>query len=127
MGIVHKLNINSYWSRDELYNAPIFSNVVLRDLFKVILRFLHFNDNAIYNAEDADRDRLDKVQPLLDLIRKQCQKVYVPERFLSVDELPVLFKGCVHFRQYIKTRCAHFGLKLYELTTLDGITLDVLV
>ena len=112
MGIVHKPNINSYWSRDELYNAPIFSKVVPRDHFKVILRFLHFNDNATYNPEDADRDCLHKVRPLLDLICKQCQKVYGPERFLSVDELPVLFKGRVHFRQYIKTKCAHFGLKL---------------
>ena len=27
MGIVHKPNINSYWSRDELYNMPIFQKL----------------------------------------------------------------------------------------------------
>ena len=74
MGIVHKPNINSYWSRDELYNTPIFLKVMPRDRFKVILRFLHFNDNATYNVENADRDHLHKVRPLR-----------------------------VHFRQYIKT------------------------
>ena len=62
----------------------------------------------------------------MDLIRKQCQKVYGPGRFLSMDESPALFKGCEHFRQYIKTKRACFGLKLYELT-LDGIAVDVLV
>ena len=103
MGIVHKPNINSYWSRDELYNTPIFLKVMPRDRFKVILRFLHFNDNATYNVENADRDHLHKVRPLLDLMRKHCQKVYGPGRFLSVDESLVLFKGRVHFRQYIKT------------------------
>ena len=50
-----------------------------------------------------------------------------PKRFLSVDKSLVLFKDCVHFRQYIKTKRVRFGLKLYELTTSDGITLDVLV
>ena len=74
MGIVHKPNINSYWSRDELYNTPIFLKVMPRDRFKVILRFLHFDDNATYNVENADRDHLHKVRPLR-----------------------------VHFRQYIKT------------------------
>ena len=95
-----------------------------RDRFKVILRFLHFNDNATYNAENADCDRLHKVRPLLDLIRKQCQEVYRPGRLLSVNES--LFKGRVDFHQYIKTKRTHFGLNLYELTTSDGITLDVL-
>ena len=109
MGIVHKPNINSYWSRDELYNTPIISKVMPQDRFKVILRFLQFSDNATCNADDADRDSLHKVRPLRDLIRKQCQKVYGPGRFLSVDESLVLFEGRVHFRQYIKTKRARFG------------------
>ena len=39
----------------------------------------------------------------------------------------VLFKGQLHFRQYIRTKRACFGIKLYELTTSDGITLDFLI
>ena len=104
---------------------PIFLKVIPQDRFKVILRFLHFSDNATYNAEDADCDHLHKVRPLLDLICKQCQKVYGPGRFLSMDEWLVLVKGRIHFRQYTKTKHARFGLKLYELTTSDEITLDV--
>ena len=127
MGIVHKTNINSCWSQDKLYNTPNFSKVMPRDRFKVNLRFLHINENARYNAEDADCDRLHKVRPLLDLIRKQYQKVYGPGRFLSVDESLVLLKDRVHFCQNIKTKRARFGLKLYELTTSHRITLDVLV
>ena len=38
-----------------------------------------------------------------------------------------LIKGCLKFRQYIKTKRAWFGIKLYELTTSDGITLDLMV
>ena len=46
---------------------------------------------------------------------------------LSVDQSLVLFKGRVKFRQYIKTKRARFGIKLYALTTSDVLTLDFLV
>ena len=42
-------------------------------------------------------------------------------------EFLVLFKGQVTFHQYIKPKHAQFGIKLYELTTSNGITLDLLV
>ena len=60
------------------------------------------------------------------MIRDRFQKVYNGGQ-LDVDKSLVLFKDRLHFCQYIKTKCAHFGIKLYELTTSDGITLDVLV
>ena len=46
---------------------------------------------------------------------------------MSVDESLVLFKDMLHFCQYIKTKRARFGIKLYQLITSDGITRDVLV
>ena len=39
----------------------------------------------------------------------------------------MLFKGCLHFKQYIKTKRARFSINLYELTSSDGITHDFLV
>ena len=56
-----------------------------------------------------------------------CKLVYSPGKNLSVDESLVLFKGRLTFKQYIKTKRARFGIKLYELTMSDGITLEFLV
>ena len=69
MGIIHKPNINSYWSLDELLETPSFSKMMLRDRFKLILKFLHFNDNNTYDPEDPNRDRLHKIRPLLRMLR----------------------------------------------------------
>ena len=95
----------------------------------MILIFLHFNNNLdpTYDIQDENRDRLHKIRPVLNLIRRRCKSVWYPGQHLSVDESLVLFKGRVKFRQYIKTKQARFGIKLYELTTSDGITLDFLV
>jgi len=46
MGIIHKPNVNFYWSLDELLATPSFSQMMLRDRFKLILKFLHFNTIA---------------------------------------------------------------------------------
>ena len=76
---------------------------------------------------DENRDRLHKVRLILDILRRQCKSVWYPGKELSVDQSLVLFKGRVKFRQYIKTKRARFGIKLYALATSDGITLDFLV
>ena len=49
------------------------------------------------------------------------------EKLLSVDESLVLFKGRLKFKQYIKTKRSLYGIKLYELPTSHGISLDLLV
>ena len=49
MGIIHKLSINLYWTTDVLYHTPIFSQVMNRNQFNLILKFLHFNNNEISN------------------------------------------------------------------------------
>ena len=61
-----------------------------------------------------------------DILLRRCRTVYTPGKNLSVGESLVLFKGRLKFRQYIKTKRACFGIKLYELCTSDGITLNLL-
>ena len=42
MGILHKPRMALYWSTDKLLATPIFSQVMRRDRFLLLLRFLHF-------------------------------------------------------------------------------------
>ena len=72
-------------------------------------------------------DRLHKIQPFLDMSRERFRKVYELDKQLSVDKSLVLFKGRLHFKQYIKTKRSRFGTKLYKLRTSNGITLDLIV
>jgi hypothetical protein len=37
--------LKDYWSREEQYRTPFYSNVMAHDRFFHILRFLHFEDN----------------------------------------------------------------------------------
>ena len=129
MGIIHKPSLPDYWSLDDMYWTPIFSKSMIRDRFYLILKFLHFNNNndPAYDANDENRDRLHKLRPFLEMAHDRCKQVYQPGKCLSVDESLVLFKGRLYLKQYIRTKRACFGIKLCELTTSNGITLDLLV
>ena len=61
------------------------------------------------------------------MIKDIYGKVYSPGKSLSMDESLVLFKGRLSFRQYISSKRARFGIKLYQLCTFNGILLDFIV
>ena len=115
MGVIYKPSIPMYWVTEEIYWTPAFSVIMTRTRFQIILKFLHFNNNLDpnYDPNAEDRDRLHKVRPIIDELRRSFKSVWSPERNLSVDESLVLYKGRLQFRQYIKTKRARFGIKLY--------------
>jgi len=127
MGLVYKPRLTMYWSTDELFHTPVFSSVMPRDRFLILLRFLHFADNSGCDLTDPNRDRLHKIRPIIDFLKQRCREVYYPSTDLCVDESLVLFKGRLSFRQFIKTKRARFGIKLYQLCTSGGILLDFVI
>lgn len=54
MGVVHKPRFAMYWSTDSLISTPIFSQIISRDRFLILMRFLHFADNKNINLADPD-------------------------------------------------------------------------
>ena len=126
-GIIHKQRISMYWTKDGMVSTPIFSQLMKKVRFLLILRFLHFADNRIHNPADLDRDKLYKIREVSDMTRKRCSEAFYPRKKLSVDESLVLFKGRLSFKQYIKFKRAGFGIKPYQLCTTDGIVLDYVI
>jgi hypothetical protein len=109
------------WKETDEHEMRAFLGVLLL-MGIIVMKFLHFsnNDDPSFDPKDENRDRLHKIRPLINMIRQRCTKVYYPGKNLSVDESLVLFKGRLAFKQYIKTKCARFGIKLYELCSSNG-------
>ena len=82
------------------------------DFFSICI-FLDFSDNDLCGINDPQCDRLHKIRPFLDMLKANCASVFSPDRDLCVHESLVLFKGKVAFKQYIRTKRARFGLKLF--------------
>ena len=94
MGIVEEPELRDYWSRDpRLRYAPI-STRISRDRFEELTRYIHFVDNGtLPKRGEVGYHRLQKVQPVIDIVRKQCLEVYEPRKENSIDEAMIPFKG----------------------------------
>ena len=121
-------SLKDYWSREEQYYTPFYSNVMARDRFFHILRFLHFeNNDDPPNRDDPDYDRLWKIRRIFDTLNNKFCELYNPTEHLAVDEVIMLYKGRVAFRQYIPKKHKRFGIKIYKLCDALGYTYDMSV
>ncbi len=112
-GIIHKPELDMYWSTDEMLATPYFSKVMSRNRFEIIWRFLHFNDNTARPANDTDR--LYKVRPVLDHLVTKFREMYQPNTNICIDEGMLLWRGRLAFRVYNPQKPIKYGIKSYIL------------
>lgn len=56
-----------------------------------------------------------KVKAFLKKLENNFKKYYVPDKFISIDECTIGFKGRVAFRVYNKDKPIKWGIKIYAL------------
>ena len=61
------------------------------------------------------------------MVRQKFNSVYYPPENLMVDESLVLYNRRLPFRQYIRTKSARYGIKMFELAMADGIVIDFMI
>jgi hypothetical protein len=62
---------------------------------------------------------------VFDSMNDAYSKYYSPSEHLAVDEIIVLFKGRLNFKQYMPKKHKHFGIKIYTLCDKTGYTYDM--
>jgi len=98
-----------YWFTVEQF----YSNRMKCDLFYCILKFLHFSDNM--NQPDKNDNKYDrplKMRTLFDQLNDAYAKFYNPSECSAMDEVIMLFKGRVLFKQYTPKKHKYFGIKI---------------
>ena len=128
MGHQVRDRLSDYWgTSDQLYMA-FFSSAMKRDRYFHILRFLHFTDNKNEpDRKDDNFDKLWKLRNVFEILNTTFSKFYNPSENLAIDEVIVLFKGRVAFKQYIPKKHKRFGIKIYKLCDETGYTYDMKV
>ncbi|XP_067136002.1 piggyBac transposable element-derived protein 4-like [Centruroides vittatus] len=113
-------SIEHYWSTNELYNIMFWRSHMSQNKFQLLLRYFHLVDSSIPSS-----DRLYKVRPILNHFNNIMHQNYVPDKNMCIDESMMLWRGRLHFRQYIKNKKHKYGVKLYELCESDGIVMKI--
>lgn len=115
MGLCNRGRIDEYWTTGTL-EMPQFRQIMSKNRFFLILRFLHFVDNDYLDLNLHGNDRkTSKIAPILDHCNRKFMEMCVPEQHLSLDESLLLWKGRLSWIQCICSEAARFGIKSYEL------------
>lgn len=112
-GVIQKPEVSSYWSTDPLYFHPFIHDKAClpRARFQQIISWLRCYDCLHFDAADP----LCKIRPFLEAVQRICKNCYLPTRDVAIDEALLLYKGRLHFKQYMPNKRAKFGIKLYCL------------
>ncbi len=111
-GLVKKPTIHDYFSQNVYISTPFFCrpDTFSRDRFYQLLSNLRFADYS-----NVEPQRMEKVQPLIDLLRQKIQAVYEIDGVGSLDEFLLLYKGKLYLKQYIPKKRSRFGIKGFSL------------
>ena len=91
-----------------------------------ILHYLHFTDNdKEIDHNDKNYDRLCKIRETFDMLNVAYSKFYNPSEHLAIDEVIILFKWRVVFKQYIPKKHKRFGTNIFKLCDTTGYTYDM--
>lgn len=124
MAHVKKHRIADYWITEDLISTPSFGKFMARDRYLAILSNLHFVTNTNIHLPDP----LWKVRGFYDMMRQRFKAFLRPYQKLVTDESLVLYRGNLHFRQYIPSKRHRFGIKLFVLCDCKtGYVLDYMI
>ncbi|KAM5170545.1 piggyBac transposable element-derived protein 4-like [Mantella aurantiaca] len=114
-GVVKKPLQKWYWSTNKLLETPFFGTVMTEYRFSLIMKFLHFTNNEEFDETTHPAPKLKKIWEVFQMVVKNFQQTYVPERDISIDESLMAYKGRLIWIQYIASKRARFGIKSYML------------
>jgi hypothetical protein len=101
-----------YFSRKKILSIPGFGDVISRQRFELIIKFLHF----AYNINKANYEGLAELYttiPVLLHLNYKFQNLFLTGQNISVDESLTLWKGCLSFKQYLPLKTTEFVIKTY--------------
>ena len=111
--------LRDYWTRTQQFFAPFYLNTMTWDHFlHILLHYLHFTDN---DKVIDNNDRLWKIKEFFDILNGVYSKFYNPSEHLATDQVTVLFKVKVAFKQYIPKIHKHLGIKIYKLCDISWL------
>jgi len=109
-----------YWENSEDVHNPAMSNSMSRNRFEELLSVLHFSDNMKLDKED----KMTKIRPLYNMIRKRCVENRPNAADLSVDESMLPYYGRNSSKQRMQNKPVRSGYKMWVLAEPLGYVVN---
>ena len=101
------------WATDGS-GIEIFRACMLYNRFLFLLLAIRFDDRTT-QSQRKETDKLAAIWYILDEFVQNCKNTYCLNEFLTIDETLVSFRGRCSFIQYIPSKPAKYGVKIFAL------------
>jgi len=92
---------------------------LLKAFIQGLLRNLRF-DNFTDRKQRREIDKLAAIRELLELIVLNFQTNFILSEYLTIDKQLITFRGRCSFRQYIPSKPARYGIKIFVLNVKNA-------
>ena len=103
-------NSQAIFLKRRVISTPGFADVISRERFELICKFLHFIDNESLPTYQGP-PILFKIYCVICHLNIKFQTLYLPNQNIAIDESLKLWKGCLSIRQYLPLKASKFGIK----------------
>ena len=108
--------LEDYWSTDCMYKLPLYSAVMKKKRFGLILFFLHLCNNKDHVPRgQPGHDPIFKIRSFVKRLRENFKNVFAPCNKVAVDEAMVAWRGPLAFPVFSPDKPDKFGIKIFEL------------
>lgn len=103
-------DITELW--DDYHGRPIFRAAMSLQMFQVINQCIRFDDKEL-RILTQERDKLQPIRNVFNKWNQRVRALYVPGKCVTVDEQLLPFRGRCPFKQYIPSKPAKYGIKIW--------------
>lgn len=109
----HFVNVKELWDSDGT-GMEILRAAMSYKRFLFLMRSLRFDDTET-RSERRKTDKLAAIRHIFESFTNNLKRAYNPTEFVTIDEMLVGFRGRCSWIQYIPSKPAKYGLKLFAL------------
>lgn len=106
-------SLKDLWRTDGT-GIDIFRTTMSLQRFYFLQNCIRFDDKLTREARKA-LDNMTHIRTLFEMFVRQCQEVYTPHEYMTIDEMLLAFRGRCPFRVYIPSKPAKYGIKIQAL------------
>ena len=114
-GVLEKKNtpVKQLWSKE--WGHPIFASTLSRNRFESIMKHLRFDNVSTRSERRRKSEKFCLISETWNAFIENCQKCYVPNLNLTIDEQLFPCKTRCPFTQYMPNKPDKFGMKFWLL------------
>ena len=116
MGLDRRDDFSSYWSPKPIYRNDVAPACMTRPRFLDLARNIHFSDTSV----NPGGNRIEYIEPFINLITRKYQELYTPEENIVIDETFQLWEGGSASRECNPTNAQRYGIRTFKLRSSSG-------